>query len=59
MSNDKTSPQKRKDDRDLTEELKQSFPASDPPTVTRQPTDQRHVKSEEAEADEKNEKKKQ
>lgn len=57
MSNDNKSPQKQKDDRDLTEELKQSFPASDPATVTRQPTDQRHVKSEAADADAKNEKK--
>lgn len=47
--NDQKKSQKRKDDRELTEELKQSFPASDPPTVTRQPADQRHVESEQAE----------
>lgn len=45
----KKKSQKRKEDKELTEELKQSFPASDPPTVTRQPADQRHVESEEAE----------
>lgn len=47
--NDKKKSKKLKDDRELTEELKQSFPASDPPTVTRQPADQRHVESERAE----------
>jgi hypothetical protein len=33
---------KAKADRELTEELKQTFPASDPPTVTRAPADKHH-----------------
>ena len=40
---------KRQSDKELTEELKQSFPASDPPTVTRQPAHKGHVESEAAE----------
>jgi len=33
---------KAKADRELTEELKQTFPASDPLTVTRAPADKQH-----------------
>lgn len=47
MNDDKSkAAEKAEADRELTEELKQTFPASDPPTITRQPIDRQHVESE-------------
>ncbi|MDH7794155.1 MULTISPECIES: hypothetical protein [unclassified Beijerinckia] len=50
MSNDdKRKAEKAEADRELTEELKQTFPASDPLSITRHPADRQHVESETAE----------
>lgn len=48
INDDKRKADKAEVDQELTDELKQTFPASDPPTITRQPLD-RHVESEKQE----------
>ena len=46
MNKDKRKTEQAEADEELTEELEQTFPASDPPTITRQPLDRQHVESE-------------
>ncbi|HEV2570341.1 hypothetical protein [Methylocella sp. CPCC 101449] len=49
INDDKRKADKAEVDQELTDELKQTFPASDPPTITRQPLDRQHVESEKQE----------